>query len=109
MGRAGDDHEHGGGPGRVPPFSRIERLLGRVALGVALVAAFELVLYLTAVTLFTHVDTPACAGADTFCSPDGRPGITGGAAVVVAGNLLAVVAVLVLLVLARRRSSPARP
>lgn len=76
-----------------------------VVFGCALVLVFEALLYLTAVMLFPHIDTPVCAGADTFCYPDGRSGVTGGAVVVAVGNLGAVVilaALLVLLVIHQR-------
>ena len=76
----------------------------RAALGLVLVVGFEALLYLAAVTLFTHLDTPGCAGSDTFCSLDGRPGLTGGAVVVLAGNLVAVVVLLLALIVRRSRA-----
>jgi hypothetical protein len=79
-------------------------LLVWVVLGGVLVVVFEALLYLTAVMLFPHIDTPDCASTDTFCFPDGRPGVTGGAIVVAVGHLGAVailVAALVLLVIRR--------
>ena len=84
------------------------RLLTGLACGFVLVVGFEPVLYLIAVLLFPHLDTPECAGADTFCSPNGHPGLTGGAVVVLAGNLIAVALLVVLLVrfrLSSRRGS----
>lgn len=70
------------------------------------VVCFEYILYTTALILFSHMDTPTCAGADTFCSPEGRPGLTGGAIVVLSGNLGAVAlgaALVALLFVLRRR------
>jgi hypothetical protein len=52
-------------------------LLVWVVLGGVLVVVFEALLYLTAVMLFPHIDTPDCASTDTFCFPDGRPGVIG--------------------------------
>lgn len=74
---------------------RRNRIVAWVALACIVVFVFEFALYLTATLLFTHVDTPDCAGSDTFCSPDGRPGLTGGAVVVTVGNLAALVIVAV--------------
>lgn len=82
---------------------RRARLLTGLACGFVILVGFEAVLYLIAVLLFPHLDTPACAGADTFCSPDGRPGLTGGAVVVLTGNGVAVVVLAWLLL--RRASS----
>lgn len=84
------------------------QVLGWIAAGVFVFIVFELALYLTAVTVFTHVDTPRCAGSNTFCSPDGRPGPTGGAVVMLAGNLTAVVVASGATVLKHRPSRNAR-
>jgi hypothetical protein len=94
--------------GRLP--TRRWRVLALVALVCAAVLVFEYVLYTTALVLFTHLDSPECAGSNTFCYPDGTRGVTGGAVVVAVGNLGAVailVAVFVLLRV-RRRAAHAR-
>ena len=89
---------------------RLGRLLGWIALACVCVVAFELVVYLTAGMLFTHIDTPECSSTNTFCYPDGRPGVTGGAVVVAVGNLAAAAVLLALLMLhmARRTATRAR-
>lgn len=55
---------------------------------VLVLLTFELVLYVTALMLFSHVDTPDCASTNSFCSPDGHSGLTGGAIFLVAGNFI---------------------
>lgn len=66
--------------------SALYRVLGWTWGVVVVVVTLEFVLYMTALTLFPHLDTPNCAGANTFCSPDGSVGLTGGAVVVLIGN-----------------------
>lgn len=89
-------------------LARFGRILGWIVIGCVLLVAFEMVVYLAAAMLFPHVDTPECASTNTFCSPDGRHGVTGGTVVVAAGHLGALV-VLVALLLVRDRRSHAQP
>lgn len=73
---------------------------------VLVLLTFELVLYVTAVMLFSHVDTPDCASTNSFCSPDGHSGLTGGAIFLVAGNFIA--AALAAALLGRQKAADAR-
>jgi hypothetical protein len=108
--RSGDESVSVVGAREVRRRIRRRRVLAWIVFGCAFVIGFECVLYTTALTLFTHFDTPECAGSNTFCYPDGRSGITGGAVVVMVGNLAAVVigAALLALALLRRRGVRAR-
>jgi hypothetical protein len=82
------------------------KVLAWIAAGCALVIVFEFALYTSALTLFTHVDTPDCAGSNTFCSPNHQAGPTGGTIVVIAGNVTAFVVVGVIVALRQRRKVP---
>ena len=89
----------GGGRHHLSPW----HVVGWIVLGCVLVLAEEEVLDLTALSLFPHHDTAECAGADPFCSPDGRSGLTGGAVVVLLGTLAALAVCAALLLVRRRR------
>lgn len=96
------------GPDWRTPVGRLWAWVLFVAICIAIVATFELVLYVVALILFSHMDAPACASTNTFCSPDGQRGLTGGAIVVIAGNITAVMLAgcVVLLFLRQRASGP---
>lgn len=83
-------------------MSRPGKALARVAVGCVVVVVFEFALYLLALTLFTHLDTPYCAGSNTFCSPGRQAGMTGGAIVVIAGNAAAILIAGAVVALRRR-------
>ncbi len=85
-------------------------LLGQVVLAAVVVFALELVFYFVAVMLFPHIDVPSCAATNTFCSPTGAKGPTGGAVVFLTENVAgAGIAVLAAVLLVLRRRTRLRP
>lgn len=87
--------------------SNVWVLVGLVVLGCVLLLAFEEVLNLVALDLFPHHDTAECAGANTFCSPDGRAELTAGGALLLVANV-AIGGALVVALLTRSRAKDRR-
>lgn len=82
-------------------------VVGWAVLGCVGLLLFEEVLNVVALSAFPHHDTAECAGANTFCSPNGSPGLTRGAVVFLVGNLGAAATATAVLLRRRSRSSAA--
>lgn len=86
----------------------IAKKIGWTAFAVFLLLIFEELVNIAALNLYPHHDTAACAGADTFCSPDGAPGLTGGAAVFLIANAFALICLLIFFVWEHKRRAANR-
>lgn len=82
-------------------------VLGILLLSCILFLAYEEALNLVALSLFPHHDSATCAGANTFCSPDSRAGLTPGAVLFLVANLAAGV-VFTLALMERKQAKTAR-